>query len=77
MIGGVLLLDPMLNDLLIENLAVMLDTVPIHELRILRFNLPSACIDIATILFLSVISSLGVFMSCRRIRPINIIRNKE
>lgn len=76
-IGGVLVLDSTLNAILIENLALMLDSSPIKELTIIKFSILSACIDMLTILVLSFISSLGALSSCRRIKPMNIIRDRE
>ena len=76
-IGGFLISIPLLNDLLIENLAIMLNTGPIKALKILHFDLLSSLIDVITILLLSFLSSFSVLMSCKKIKPINIIRNKD
>ena len=74
---GVFSLDPLMNGMLIENLADMLNVIPLKKIKILNFNLLSAIVDMLTILILSFFSSLGVFLSCRKIKPMNIIRNKD
>ena len=76
-LGGVFALDPLMNGILVENLADMLNIIPLRKVKILKFNLLSAIVDMLTILILSFFSSLGVFLSCRKIKPMNIIRNKE
>ena len=76
-IFGVQILDPLLNKTLMDNLARMLDVTMIQDLRILRFNLFSAILNMLTIIFVSFLSSVGVFLSCRKIKPINIIRSQE
>ena len=74
---SVRILDPVLNSTLIENLSVMLDVALIKDLRILQFSLLSAAIDVITILLLGFLCALGVFLSCRKIKPISIIQNGE
>lgn len=76
-IVSVRVLDPFLNSTLIENLSVMLDIALIKDLRILQFNILSASVDVITIIFLGLLSSLGVFLSCRKIKPMSIIQNRE
>ncbi len=76
LIGDILLI-PYLNEVFVDNLAEILDTLPIRELKVLQFNLLSAAIDLVTILLLSLLSSFGSLYFCRRIKPIAIIRNKE
>ena len=76
-IAGVRVLDPIMNEVLVENLAVVLSTSPIIKLKILKFNFISAIVDILTILLLGLLASFGVFTSCKKIKPINIIRNRE
>ncbi len=76
-IVGVRILDPALNSVLIDNLATILDTAMIKNVKILKFDLLSAIVDTLTIILLSFLSSLSVFLSCRKIKPISIIQNKE
>ena len=76
-VTSVLILEPILNEILISNLALLLDTAPIKELKILHFNLLSAGIDVITVTLLSFISSLIIIRSCKKIKPINIIRNSR
>lgn len=76
-LSAVVRLDPVLNTVLSDNLAAILDTVPLRELHILHFSFLSALIDVATVLALSALSSLAAFRFCRRLRPIAIIRNKD
>ncbi len=74
---SVRILDPVLNSTLIENLSVMLNVALIKDLRILQFSLLSAAVDVITILLLAFLCALGVFLSCRKIKPISIIQNGE
>lgn len=76
-IVSVRVLDPLLNTTLIENLSVMLDIALIKDLRILQFDILSAAVDVLTILVLGFLSAFGVFLSCRKIKPISIIQNGE
>ena len=76
-IAGVRILDPMLNSMLIDNLENMLNTALIKNLKILRFNFLSAVVDMLTVILLSFLSSARVFLACRKVKPINIIRSKE
>ena len=76
-IVSVRVLDSTLNRILIENLEKMFDTALIKNLHILRFSILSALVDTVTILLLGFVASFGVFRSCRRIKPMSIIQNRD
>ena len=76
-IVSVRVLDPVLNSTLIENLSVILDVTLIKDLKILQFDILSAVVDVLTIILLGFFASLGVFLSCRKIKPISIIQKGE
>ena len=68
---------PILNDVLLENMMPMLYVTPSNDFEVLRFNFFTATMDLITIMIISVLSSLQIFASCKKIKPINIIRSKE
>jgi hypothetical protein len=71
------LLDNFLNQVLINNLSKFIIADFISDLTIIKFDLKLIIIINGLIFILSLICSISVLLSLRKIKPINIIKAKE
>lgn len=74
---GMILLDELINTILVENLAYFLYTDIIRDLTIIEFNPLISLGNSLAILVISFLSSFVLISTIRKVKPMNIIRNKE
>ena len=70
-------LDDYINRLLVENIILFLNNDLIRDMTLLEFEPERIIINLIAISVMTVISSLTLFLTLRKIKPINIIRRGE